>query len=335
MIWLALVVLLLGGAETDTIIFEETSDAMMWSPDSQQLTFFYPYVDGGYVAMLPTMESENWFTYDVAAGELTASDTWPMQPELSDEEMARLDPLEEAYLFPAPDGEWLLYPASQRADNTLYPFRLASADGETILDVGLQAEESVIPDVRQFRVVWNADGSAFAVHDICCVYGPTVDLHYFKRTEAGVESFNFAFTPLMDGREFYTPNVSTISDRNLIHDISEDGKRVLVSASEVDTENVFVFLMWQPETPEESVIFEDINSQAVIAASFAPDDESRLLLLEETRLACYDTVSSRFIQEMPITETVYLALFSPDGRWLAYPADSGLHIMGVGDFCAP
>jgi hypothetical protein len=235
-------------------------------------------------------------------------------------------------MFTAPDGD-LLYPWREAEPGSPMA-EMALWDGAAVVPTGLLASRDVFPDMRHFRVLWSADGNAFVITDFCCVYGPNIRINHFQQGADGISRSEFAYTPLMEGRTFYTPGVTPTVDRYNAHDISDDGQRVLVTASDVEDVETHVLMIWQPNAPEDSTILPNVEGREVLAASFSARDEGRvLLMLGDQRIVCYDSETHDIVAQATLTSFSYYAEFSPDGRWLAYTVDDELYVFNTEFFC--
>jgi hypothetical protein len=314
------------------LIYAEPVETLWWSDDSQQLVFFGVWYEGEYQAMALTTDVPNWYSYNVTTGDLTNGDTFPLQPVVPSADLAAMEAVQAAYLYPTPDGD-ILYPwQADGSDNP--PNELALWDGDDITPTGIPLEDVPVPDPRLFHMLWSEDGGAFTVTHFCCVYGPSIRIDYLRLDP--LERVEFAYTPLTDGRQFYTGGVQPFQDGTRAHDLSADGERVLLSAWEVlpdGAQGDRSLLIWETMQPEASLIFDSLAGALVQSASFAHDDETRLLLLHNVQISCYDIVTDAVIRTDALKEETYLGLFSPDGRWLAYLTDSGVRLADVGAYC--
>jgi hypothetical protein len=341
MILLLLLVLLLSIAPTDEaltseLIYPDAVETIWWSNDSQHLVFFAVWYEGEYQTMTLTSAAPLWYSYDVMTGELTNTTTFPLQPDVADSDLEAMQPLADAYFYVTPSGD-ILYPwRVDESDNP--PNELALWDGEGLTGTGIPLEGAPIPDPRLFHILWSDDRSAFTVTHFCCVYGPSVRIEYARVDP--YERVEFAYTPLTDERQFYTGGVQPFLDGNRAHDLSADGERVLISAQEIFPAGTNLesynraLLIWNSRAPDTSLIFDTLRGVPVQSASFAHDDESRLLLLEVVTLNCYDITTDSIIRSSETDNEIYTGLFSPDGRWLAYMAYDGVRLADVSDYCA-
>jgi hypothetical protein len=120
-----------------------------------------------------------------------------------------------------------------------------------------------------------------------------------------------------------------------IYDISANGEQVLLASAEFieppPVEALIPLIIWEPVTPENSIVLDDIDGQLISAASFAPDDESHLLLLSKVGLVSYDLASgdTSVLRDDITSESVIEPLFSPDGKWLLVQYGTELYLIDV------
>jgi hypothetical protein len=123
-----------------------------------------------------------------------------------------------------------------------------------------------------------------------------------------------------------------------VKDISDNGDRVLLTGRQHPPgQNPYSMptelIVWTPSNPEKSYILEQFSSQNIWAASFAPGDDTRLLLVTDTNLIQYDllTGETTILRSDFGSFSFAYALFSPEGNWLAIAIQGKLCFLNVRD----
>jgi hypothetical protein len=82
---------------------------------------------------------------------------------------------------------------------------------------------------------------------------------------------------------------------------------------------------------------EGLTNTDVISAAFSPDDENRILIVNQEGLLQYDLQEhAATLQRADVNSSSFRkAVFSPDGYWLALANDNGLFVLSVSDVLPP
>lgn len=245
-------------------------------------------------------------------------------PASVQQNLSNLSILEDPYLpafetmaYPSPDGRYLVY-ISERFGRA---WRVSLADLQTGVTAPTEAYAFLVatslPE-EVYRVVWNATSTTFFV---LTRNSPDVPYEAFHVSGFGAnvrEVQTHKLGALSRGGRLYG-QVETFS-------LASDGKTALMliadftDAGKLLPKKLPLFLiLWNAEKPESSQFIEGIDGQDVIAASFAPGNESKLLYVNDVGLLEYDlrTGQTTVLDTRLAAQPPSIARFSPDGRWVA------------------
>jgi hypothetical protein len=320
---------------TPPILIHEHVDfkSVAWSPDSSRVIFAV-----GAYAQTPFAESPGvWYSYDVNNGTYTTSPIWPLMPALTPEEIELLQPVEYEeqlpFIYEHPTSGLLVYPRRAGADPNDTEPRIAVSDRQTVLSVGTIAVDNFSPE-RSFQIFWSENGDSFAyLYEGALVPSPIFGYEVTSYDEEAILTRNVSGSfPLQIRERTFLPQST---DHETIYEISADGTQVLFASVEPieppPEELVIPLIIWEPANPENSVVLDDIDAMIISAASFAPDDESHLLILSTAGLVYHDLASGEctVLRDDITSDSVIEPLFSPDGRWLLVQNGNQLYLVDV------
>jgi hypothetical protein len=124
-----------------------------------------------------------------------------------------------------------------------------------------------------------------------------------------------------------------------IYDISSDSNRLVIKAGIPNPNHEIIYKLYIYDTlyPSNDELVEDFDTTDVIAASFAPHDESKLWAFTAKGIVQFDLVTRKTtLLDDTFTSIDALnvsidtpAIFSPDGRYLATLAEGGLYLIDL------
>ncbi len=305
-------------------IFEGGFDInnVTWSPDSQFVSFHL----GGSDIYVET-EWESWYGYELDTGILSEGHVWPLQPQLSKAELENFNPLDGSYIFLSPNERFIVY-ATQ--DDTLdyyesgLHFGLALGDLETGERKNLSLYvETPLNGPEYLNVTWSADSSAFVVFDQQLTPIITYVSNY-GRFIGDAEAISFSTT-------------TGVGSWN-VYDVSDDGRKVLVSAMTWENyQSDYRLMVWDVTDSSQSIVIDEVDASEIAAAILAPDTLDRILFVNPEGLSEYDSQSHQTTLLDPMLSGGYFEvgriMFSPDGRWLAYYGfEDGFFVIPMSDY---
>lgn len=279
-----------------------------------------------------------WYRYNLETQQTSQIVGSLNNADLPEAFQAQLPPLEypdlpgrwaEAHI--SPNGRYLIYPTNKRDA----AWQIGMKD--------LQTGQTVITDAfvwnaYAYHVIWD-DASTKAVvfdrqsNDILFtkhhIYGYSESIS--NVISLGSKAVRLDDPPPSRDYSIYEP-----------YQFSDGGGFILSIALDVNSAPYPAYLMlWNYEQPAQSRVLPNLNAEKTLAAIFAPNDPSKILLVNELGLCEYDlntnTISvidgrineAWLIQQRRIQlfDSRYeyrrsRALFSPDGHWLAYYVDA-------------
>lgn len=290
----------------------------MWSNDSQRLVF-HEYADGLDISINMPEGKDQWIQYDMLSNTVTRHTRWPLQPQLSPEELALLSPAvgesgEESLIFESPNGNYI---ACLCGGITVYS-RLQQEFVNlpyTVIEPFMGSDE--------FTVFWSQNESAF-IYSTRNVWGAGGDFiaHISNFTsdvaDAEVEAVIAGFEIRGNTYSNRVRNYQIVREK--VHDISSDGKHVLVGMRLIDLQNPgnkpLRLIVWNVSDPDASAIIDDIDIETIKGASFIGENTTDLLVINDEGLIQYDVSSktnSLLASSLPASE----AYFSLDSRYVA------------------
>lgn len=274
-----------------------------WSHDSRFVSFQPSESQIGV-----QVTDQSWYQYDVATGVLSKSNTWPHQYHLTAAEQMIFNPAGHAegtpsFILASPSGRYIVY---GRQEGTRRPITLGDRDSGAFISSYTADNPFLGPDV--FNVLWSADESAFAMIS--------------SATNGGIAT--------LYGADF---NADINSGQiEVLHSVELSGQIYsVVSPYDISTSEIFLLhvvsdtsrwrsylMVFNYAEPHASLVIQDFTS--ISSASFAPFDETKLLIVTEMGLVLYDlaTLSYRLLDSSVNSDLSNGgAYFSPDGEWLA------------------
>jgi hypothetical protein len=338
LVWLSLIgiapIFVLSQVESDLVVtgtFFRTDD-FKWSSDSTQLTFYnFELGTRDHLQWVDT-DSVGWQTIDAKTGILsTGVNGWSLQPTLSVSDQNVMMPVQ--YVYQSPDNNLLIF--AQEPPDNIGRYSLVIANRNTGQIVALNLESSVYPfNPNFFDVQWSADNHAAII-----AYGSmSGKLQVFHLDVPD-------FGDLQDTRvqEFETvihglPYSTTAAIEDDILDISTDGQFVLLIARDTTAhtslssfyDNPPELVIWNPYTDYADIVTTNITMEQFLKGSFAPSDNTKLLLANSQGLFVYDLVSNEtqlLRNDFDTSNTRYY--FSPDGKWLAVVGDNAIRLISI------
>lgn len=322
-------------------------DYFFWEPNSLRLTFNV-YGD------------EPWRQYNIQTRQIEPLPDATFRAFAPNAISQQLNPAKDRdgrpwFGYPSPNGRFVIYPTAGSGKWSNTQFTLSIGDLQTGQSLATEAKViGMFHLTGLYRVWWSATSNAFMVssrysddepHTI--YYGYDFDISIPRLRLSELESL-----PFNDGKVYY-PVVP--------HDVSDNGLRALVSAITLgethggwdDRPRRFIIL--HADNFPQSRVVEGFEAKGVIGAAFAPNDESKILFVDENGLSEYDlttnmvslvngNINAAWVrQELDVSPSKVFryrrsqALFSPDGKWIAlylsgYEFDSAsrLYILPTG-----
>jgi hypothetical protein len=295
---------------------------LSWSQDSQRLVFISE--DAGYCEYECEgnlyLNDDMWYEFDVVSGMLSRASTWFLQPALTPELEHMLNPY--SFRYESPDGEWLLY---LRFLETTTDFFLYHYPTERILPLDVPFCYGLCPGNLSNTVFWTENNELI----ISFVYGtpyvaePRV-LRVHLQDPINTQIVDVS-NPIPIGEHLFAPFDVAY---NGVLDVQDD--EVLMFADHVVTmdspsyeyPNQVHLVVWSPITQANEMIANQTEIAEVVAASFAPNDPTKIIILTYRQLLLFDR-NTRSITEL-WNDVIALNIaerpvFSPNGEWLAIP----------------
>jgi hypothetical protein len=304
---------------------------LRWSSDRQQLIFRNNITEA---------TGNDWYIYDIQTRQLVLNQGQP-RPDKSASVEAVLDLTHDA------EGEVLPLSISSNGQYLMY----GVFGGETIW-TNNGGFPSMIPGVADLQnttaftipdtelrgipnVLWSAGGSAFILVKTIVPFD-WVDVSYVG---------NYASNP--SDAVLHNLHVLWLNDQfygvNGAYDLSSDGNRALLRVLVTSPERTHKLYIYNAQFPAEDQLLEDFEPNSVIAATFAPDDETKIWALTEDGIVQYDlltgeisAINSMFNARSAMEVSLHdPAIFSPDGRYLATLSPGGLYLVDLTDKVLP
>lgn len=328
--WSLLLVVLLAGMsvsvaqESPTQVFEYFVVNVSWSSDSETLVFqdllTYNANGGNDIGVQPET-SGTWHTYHVTSGQLTDEDVWPLQPALTPEQVQLFEIVTDdgqiSFVFPSPNGRYIVYAAQKPPDWQAMSLPVGLADlqtGEHIIftNMGVSNLEtfSMTEEISDYTVLWSADSGAFTI-ETRSLHGSAPRVNFVSNYATSVH--NATSQPLhQDGVSIGgVPVYATAA-----HDFSSSGRQVLLQGPVSISPPVDDLFIWDPDDPTQSRI---VTSSNIIQAMFSPLSDNLVWYIDETGLVEYNLSNdTATVLDPAIKSTnLYGAWFSPDGQYVA------------------
>jgi WD40 repeat protein len=320
----------LRSAQTTPItqVYPYQTKNITWASNGDYLVF----EDYSYETAVRLSEP-GWYQYNPVSAQLTQSDTWPLLPALSVAQMTAFNPIIDndnnpIFMSLSPDGNYLAY-ASPRGTQIYAPVNLGNL--RTLQTVSTEIDAlGISSGPEYFNVLWSADSSTF-VFSATPIEGTEPQFFYHvshyqnNLSKLGVKQID---APIIDGETYSVLNVFSLS---------KDGSRVLMEGFHVPP-NESKIAVWNSALPNAAKTVEGLTNTDVIGAAFCPDDENKILIVNQQGLLQYDLQehTATLLRADVNSASFRKAVFSPDGRWLALLAnDDGLFMLSVRDVLSP
>lgn len=305
-----------------------------WSDDSSRLFF----QDGGLYDRGVQTDGLNWYEYSVVTEELTQSNTWPLQPNLTTEQLEHYHIAHNepngggmSFVFPSPNNRYLVYAATKPTDwgeAPTWPLGIADLhSGEYRI-----FEEIIVQELsdyeRTYRVRWSANSSSFTVFTIT-TFGGEQRVIYFTDLDEGLENLT-VLSLLYDDITFFTPERGNIFPDDAF-DLSSDGKEVLISApGETGTR----LILWNTNDPTQSKI---LIEGRILDAAFVGDSDGFVVTITQSGVLLYDLSSDTIttLDSNIVADSLNSAWISPNSQYIAYydesskTAETGLYVVSI------
>ncbi len=285
---------------------------LKWSTDSQTLVFtdiFDP-------------QNIKQYIYEVTTDTLSESNLQPVLPPAQ----ACAGYRDTHYDRLSPNGRFLAYTeasAVQNAEFTQYDIGIANCqEDHTFLLSGQRMPQPT-------RVLWSENSSAFLAVGWTHPDFPiqVVYVSHYATEITNAQSFDIGAVFQADG------DIYGVFEA---YDVSADGNKALLRL-EVDPREPHQLYLYNAPNPTNSRLLNEIGLTAIVAASFAPGDETKLWLFTPMRVIQYDLITKEttLVDDTLSNETLssshrnHWALFSPDGRHLAIFTERGLFVLDL------
>jgi hypothetical protein len=302
---------------------------LWWSQDSIRFAFVAPEsrLSGSY----------NWYLYDVATSTVTISDTWPLRPQFSAQELQDYDLSQDDIQYVSPDQTWFSYNENENSQDIWEPEHIVLVNRQS----GEVVETTVNPlrdDVAtsphagtdHFRVLWSEDNSAVLVKTT----GILVDASVFYYVTGYTDSPpNLSVYPLdelvFDNEQYFAINA---------YDISSDGRAILIATAPTLGGFVrFVVMDVEASTVLYSISADLPGIENVLDVMFMPGNEQKLLAFMDQGVVEVN-LSSATVQVLWADTTSFdfqRAEFSPNGQWIGLATDEAVFVLNLAQNLPP
>ncbi len=287
-----------------------------WSNNSQQFTFTDT---GNRIAV--TLESSDWIHYDMLSQSIGDSTVWPLQPTLTQAELALFAPFASnqlSFIYESPNQRYLVFARGEEV------FSLTLADRLTHQTITLSPQLHVLdprygPD--SFRVLFSADSSAFTVMyatDFSDEYGVLYVSGYASNISDAFDILIGDFGQNFDAR--YAQ----------VEDLSENGKSVLLIGNPTVPNSPYSnerhLYLWDSESLD-GIDITPPQQQNIKGAAFSPQTEDRLRMIANAGLIEYNRSTHELvvIRSDITADWVDKVYFSPTADSVAITKEIGGH----------
>lgn len=318
--------------ETSHLPITAHTSYSIWSSDSQVFTFVdltndnpSPEPEQGLnenSIFGPIFQKPYWEAYFPNTNQYVVDYEWLLQPELTIGEMELINT--DDIVRSSPDGSTILYtsPVDENNDLAGWTFRIFRRSVGEEFDTEIQTFGS--STARQsVEVIWGDESLAIFIID---PFGGS-NIYYIHNYDSTIPTLYEIDTLDYNNKTYQV--LDAFRDR--LFDISEDGLTLLVTTLEFppqwnDVNELAVrIVLWNPISPNESYVFDGIDAENVVTASFAPDNTGNILTVQSDGSINEIEPFSGHVQSITaLYEQIYEAglptspRFSPNGEWLAY-----------------
>lgn len=286
----------------------------MWSNDSLNFVFF-ENISLDYAGV--NLPVDAWIQYNVNSKAVTRHMRWPLQPELTAEDLQLIEPItgdagEESLLFESPDGRFVVC--------VCYGTKILDRTQKTwVRLINAIIEPFKGPD--HFRVFWSRNSEAFILLNVDD-YGYPHQYH-ISNNSTDIQSVVVRdITATINNKfyQIYPLDVLILHDR--VYDLSDDGDLVLFLGRYIAEGNPDIhswplrLIVWNTADPDASYVLENVKPETIVSAGFLHDSDTELWIVNEDGLVHYDLTTSTY-SVMDSTITASEAYFSPDGNYVA------------------
>ncbi|MGB1285813.1 MAG: hypothetical protein ACPG7F_04700 [Aggregatilineales bacterium] len=265
-------------------------------------------------------QTEAWYTFDVDSRVLTKTQYKPFTERVSEDEITAAGGTLDASNQISPDGRFIVYGHLPKAR---YASNVSILDRET--EVSFTSDTSA-HNRYTLAVTWNKDNSAFLLQTEL-LYEPGYLYHYGYNYTENIEEITLIDLPILERKPFFGKEYYLYHP----HDISQDGKTILVEAYGNDR----TFIFYNPTNPAESEIMPHgiISEGEIHDAEFFGNTDSLVAYLQETGLYIYDheTQKSIFIDTgFDLTEIYSPQIsLSPHGQYAIINGSASIHFLDL------
>jgi hypothetical protein len=295
-------------------IFGTEISVAEWTRDSRTF-IFYPGQPTEITSDIP------WNVFDTQNRQLTQQNTWPLRPNLTSAEIQAFGltidnyKVHEPLYFLAPDGNTLVFARQVECGEQACLYHLVLADRRTqeIFDTNTNVFYPFNLDA--FRVIWNNSGNAFVLMQTEEFAGNIAVLTtYVTGYAQGVshtQATNTVSSLQLNGNSYKSIDA---------FQFSSDDNMLLIRALNLSNDQ-FALIDYNLNNPNQSILVPDQYGTTAVAAGFAANSQTRILMFNSAGLVQYDLVNGQIIvlnDKLETTQLVRAAWFSPNGEWFAY-----------------
>jgi hypothetical protein len=313
-----------------------------WSPDESSFIYYdtskYPDAvstdidDKGSQVTYPL-----WQQYIINSRTLVSSITFPLQPDFTSDELATFAPYQDGFAYVSPNGDVIAYPKDISGTEYIggLPLAIASISENAGITTNHIIDGLNSPDTTRF--LWSGDSTKLAVNYVSNA-GNSIIVYFDLKAgdnklaakEIEINSFN-SYYPLVYANKAYAP-VIPFEDQLL--DISNSGRKVLFKGrlvSEHISSEPQKLIVWSPQSANENDVIEQIEGNTVLAASFLPNSDTQIFIVNDSGLVTYNLATKESIIMGPDLNSTSLvkASFSPNGTWLAVVTQNKLSFLNL------
>ncbi len=285
-----------------------------WSVDNTKFVF----QNHDSIGFGVNSSTQNWVQYDTETSQINYSNRWHLQPSLSATELQVFEPFTgsgvDTFIFQSPNNRYLVYGGDyvELSNADVWNVTVGDRQSNEVFDTS----EFIIdpfsgPD--GFKVIWSDDSNSFVIQ-AKAASGSDLRLIYFA-TNYGSSLSDMTLQKI-------EPIINDISYLPVsVYDISNDGSLILLNTLETNPENPDAYqakiVVWNVIN---SSISEVINlDNGVIGATFRPNENSSVILINNSGLIKYDLISGQatLLDSTYSSSWIEQAVFSPNGEMVA------------------